>query len=683
MADKKLTEEQLQALQTMGASLSTLVIPPAAILPFQDLLQDTTKIKQQEAQRMFPGADPNLFDYTRGGTLPGKWRDETIPLNERTASSRIFDKDIKRTSTLSPREIYRSKSSLPEYLSGRPGTPSPELGSFANAISNKAIFPEGDIQAITVTPGPNPGRFTQDYAEILADKLGKTLNEYQQEQWDSGKNTTRLQNKIETLTAKTPGTAGYIWGNTEYPQYSYAEGNWGLGQKLAGENPSMYLSRINADPSKEAKYLYTGDILTEGSNIEPRVRFKQYEELGPGTGPSWGVASNKDISFRKDLIGARGELTTGDLQALLAERGLPFEYQTQSSGGPRKKPGDVLQANLETLASSENISPSQAAEKYARLIPNVGEPVTPPTAAVSARGGEFPVQGQMASPFGRFAAKTDLRQIGILPPGDKATYSPFTVDEFTTSFQHINPRYGASSLKELTPSRVVPALPGSLFDEDFIEGTYQLIINRDALRPQAANKLLNKRVANLVEQSKPIQGLGLGGLAAGAIGTAMDPAVIDALARGDYQQAGTTAAVNTAVGSAVGGGTAKALQGLRAAGYARPAAIVGGGLPVAAGALAGLGIIETSEALNRAYKGQTGKDWITRNQPASPNSTYTGPTPTIQPRMGTAILNGKPVQVPYGSVAGTRTVGRPWWDKAGSGFQNLLNRFNAGSIIGR
>jgi hypothetical protein len=401
------------------------------------------------------------------------------------------------------------------------------------------------------------------------------------------------------------------------------------------------LSRINADPSNEARYLYTSDILK--GKLEPRAPFKQYEDLGLGTGPSWGVAPNKDISFRKDLIGARGELTTGDLQALLAERGLPFKYQTQGGPESRKRPGDILEANLETLASSENISPSQAAEKYARLIPNVGEPSTPPTTAVSAKRGEFPVQEQMASPFGHFASKTDLRQLGILPRGDKAQYSPFAVDEFTA----------------------------------------QPNINRDALRPLAANKLLNKTVANLIEQSKPIQGLGLGGLAAGAIGTAMDPAVIDALARGDYQQAGTTAAFNTAVGSAVGGGTAKALQGLRAAGYARPAAIVGGGLPVAAGALGGLGIIETSRALNRAYKGQTGKDWITRNQPASPNSTYTGPTPTIQPRMAAAILNGKTVQVPYGSVAGTRTVGRPWWDKAGSNFQNLLNRFNAGSIIGR
>jgi len=687
MSDKKLTEEQLKAIQAMGATASTLGIPFATTLPFQDLLQsnELSKIKQQEAMRMFPQADPNLFDYTRSGNT-------VIPLNEQRASSRVFGKDIKTSSPLSARQIYRSQASFPEYLSTRPGPPSPELGSFASAISNKTIFPEGDIQAITVTPGPNPGRFAKDYAEILADKLGKTLNEFESgTEWNN--EALRQVRKIDTLSNKIPGAAGYVWGNIDKPQYTYAEGNWGQGQKILQENPSIYLSRINADPSKEATYLYTGDVLPKGQieekgylTVDPRARFKRYEDLGPGTGPSWGITESRgsagDIHFRKDLIGARGELTTGDLQALLNERGLRVEYQTQSKSGATKKPGDVLRANLETLAQSENISPSQAAEKYARLIPNVGEPATPPTPAITARVGEFPVQGQMVSPFGRFAAKTDLRQLGILPPGDKATYSPFTVDEFNYVFQPKTTRYNASSLKEITPSKVVPASPSSVFDDDFIEGVYQYNINRDVLRPQAANKLLNKTTKNLIEQAKPVRGLGLGGLATGGILTAMDPAVIDAMARGDYQQAGTTAALNTAIGSVTGGATAKGLQALQAAGYARPAAAIGSTLPVVGGALAGLGLVETGKALNRVYRGQTGKDFPTRNQPPTPTP-YTGPTPSIQPRIGKAILNGRLVDVPYGSVAGTKTVGRPWWDKAGSAFGNLLNRFNAGSIIGR
>jgi hypothetical protein len=120
-----------------------------------------------------------------------------------------------------------------------------------------------------------------------------------------------------------------------------------------------------------------------------------------------------------------------------------------------------------------------------------------------------------------------------------------------------------------------------------------------------------------------------------------------------------------------------------------PQALAVGGAIAAAPALApvattvggSIAIAKAANAVDEAYRQTTGKSWMQRNQPASPNSTYTGPTPTIQPRTGTAILGGKPVQVPYGSVAGQRKVGRPWWDTAGSRFQSLLNSFSP--IIGR
>lgn len=689
---KQLTKEQEDALKLAGALSATISIPATSILPFQDLIDGTQRIKLTEAQRLFPQADPAIFNPSKNITSK-----EIVPVEQGIANIRSFGKN------LNLEELYRGKKFFPEYLNAPPGAPNPELGTYQQAIGNKAIFPEGDIQAITVTPGPNPSRFAQDYSEILADKLGKTHFQYEQFTAPGGplhtskgpettKELARLENKLEVLSSKTPGTAGYVWGNINQPQYSYAEGNWGLGQKIAEENPAIYISRINADPSKEAKYLYTGDIL-EIPYKEPRARFKQYEDLGPGTGPSWGVTESKgsagDIHFRKDLIGARGELTAGDLQALLAERNLPFVFQTRQNtpvaGRTRatKKPGDVLRTNLETLAKAEDLTPYQTIERFARLVPNVGAPSTPSTPAVTGRLSEFPAQGQAMSPFGNLASKVSLRQLGILPPSDKATYKAFTVDDFDTTFNYRYPRYGASTVKEISPSRVVEAsIPGSsIFENDFIPGTYEVEINRDVLRPKAANKLLNKTVENLIKQSEPLRGLGIGGLATGAIATAADPAVIGALARGDYTQAGTTAAINTTIGSAIGGATGKGLQLLRNAGYARPAAAIGSALPLAGGVLAGLGAVETGKALNRVYKAQTGKDWVTRNQPASPYSTYAGPTPTIQPRMGTAILGGRPVQVPYGSVAGEKRVGRPWWDKAGSQFQGLLNRFNP--IIGR
>jgi hypothetical protein len=698
-------QEALKLTGSLGAA--GLAIPVATMLPFANYLNDTSKIKKQEAMRMFPQADPNMFSVAKQNIVPfSNYLSDShvIPLNQKEASSLVFEKYVDTRSPLNINNIYKGMQSFPAYLSAQPGASSSELGSYQQAISNAAMFPEGSIQALTVTPAPNPGRFAKDYAEVLADKLGKTINEREFVDQNFNpieefKDPLKLQSKIDTLTKKIPGTAGYVWGNIDRPQYSYAEGNWGLGQKEKGVNPSLYASRINADPTREADYLFTSNVLT-GGGVDPRVKFKHYPDLGPATGPSYGIAPNEDISFRKDLIEARGELTTGDLQALLAERNLPFAYQSlktipDKTGTVRNKnpigytvkgytetvnkPGDILRQNLERLAEAEKITTSQAVEKFARLVPNVGEPATPPTSAVTGRVGEFPVQGQAISPFGKFASKTDLRQIGILPPSDKATYSAFKVDEFDKLFNHVYPRYGASNIQQLD-TYSTPVNPLDPFGKAE-EGLDELVINRDVLRPQAANKLLNRTVANLVEQSKPIQGLGLGGLATGAVATAMDPAVIDALSRGDYGQAATTAAVNTGVGSAVGGATAKGLQLLRNAGYARPAAAIASALPVAGGVLAGLGAVETGKALNRAYRSQTGKDFVTRNQPASPNSTYTGPTPTIQPRTGTAILSGKPVQVPYGSVAGQRKVGRPWWDTAGSKFQGLLNSFSP--IIGR
>lgn len=673
-------KQKEEALKTLGAlGFFGAAAPVASILPFQNLLEDTTKIKQKEAQRMFPGAAPDLFDSSRGGVFANR---TLVPLDQSIASSRVFDKTIK---TQNP---YESEKFFQTYLNQQPGKPSPELGSYQQVIANQELFPEGSIQALTVTPGPNPSRFAKDYAEVLADKLGKAINELNSDtSFSLGQefpDDVKLQSKIETLSKKIPGTAGYVWGNIKEPQYSYAEGNWGLGQRLAKENPSVYISKINADPFKEAKYLYTSDIL-KNNKVDPRVEFLQQQDMGPGTGPSWGVADSKDISFRKDLINVRGELTTGDLQALLAERNLPFEYQSvrntsyKNKSVPTKKPGYVLRRNLEKLAEAENITPYQAIEKFSRLVPNVGEPSTPPTPAVIGRESEFFTEGPALNPAGTFASKTDLRQLGILPPAEKAKYSPFTVDELDAQFNYVYPRHGASTLTKVD-SYSAPVDYSDPF-ATFLDDQYKLEINRDKLRPQAANKLLDKTTKNLIEQSKPIQGLGLGGLATGAIATAMDPAVIDALSRGDYQQAGTTAALNTAIGSTIGGATAKGLQTLRAAGYARPAAAVGAVLPAAGGVLAGLGAVETGKALNRAYKAQTGKDWVTRNQPASPYSTYSGPTPTIKPRMGTAVLNNKPIQVPYGSVAGERKVGRPWWDKAGTQFQNLLNSFSP--LIGR
>ena len=105
--------------------------------------------------------------------------------------------------------------------------------------------------------------------------------------------------------------------------------------------------------------------------------------------------------------------------------------------------------------------------------------------------------------------------------------------------------------------------------------------------------------------------------------------------------------------------------------------------PVATGIGGGMAITRAANAVDEAYSQTTGKSWTQRNRPTNTYSTYTGPTPTIQPRTGTAFLGGKPIEVPYGSIAGQKTVGRPWWDKAGSQIEKIANLLNSGSIIGR
>ena len=681
--EERRKEESLKAIGTLGTA--ALTIPAATILTFQDYLNDTSKIKEQEAMRMFPQADPSILKRVAAS---GRQVSNLIPESQKVSQARLYNVErFSHAPNLVRDDIYKRDKFYPGFLDARPGLPSAELGSYQETIKNKSLLPEETLEALTVTPGPNPGRFAKDYVEILADKLGKTINQLQADEsfspTGSWVDEEAAFKKIESLSSKIPGTAGYVWGNLDKPQYSYAEGNRSLGQKETGSNPALYVSQINADPLKEADYLYTSNILT-GKGLDPRVKFKHYPDLGPGTGPSYGVAENKDISFRKDLISARGELTTGDLQALLAERNLPFAYQTLKTKNNNytgtERPGNVLRENLERLAKAENITESQAIKQFARYVPNVGDPSIPSTPAVTGRASEFPVEGPGMSPFGRFASKTDLRQIGILPPSDKASYKAFNVDEFDQVFKYVYPRYDASNIQPVDTytTSVNPLDPFGKTKE----GLDELIISRDKLRPMAANKLLNRTVNNLIEQAKPIKSLGLGGLATGGIATAMDPAVIDALSRGDYMQAGTTAALNTTIGSVVGGATAKGLQALQALGYARPAAAVASSLPLAGGVLSGLALGETGKAINRVYKQNTGKDWADRNKPKD-YDLYTGATPTIQPRTGTAILGGRPVQVPYGSIAGQKTVGRPWWDKAGSQIEKFANLLNSGSIIGR
>ena len=204
------------------------------------------------------------------------------------------------------------------------------------------------------------------------------------------------------------------------------------------------------------------------------------------------------------------------------------------------------------------------------------------------------------------------------------------------------------------------------------------------------------------------------GLATGAALGALSPEVSQALVQGDYKEAAGLTARDAFIGAGTNlaaKGVSRGLQRAVPQFAARVLPAIGSTANVAIPAAVGAGLFmqgQQGSPLNRLVNAASNtpiglkvnpetdvgrmagraisneaQAWMTRNTPASPHSTYTGPTPAIKPRMATAILNGKPIQVPYGSVAGERKVGRPWWDVAGSTLQGAANSLNLGSIIGR
>ena len=203
-------------------------------------------------------------------------------------------------------------------------------------------------------------------------------------------------------------------------------------------------------------------------------------------------------------------------------------------------------------------------------------------------------------------------------------------------------------------------------------------INVSALRSDLAKGFLNDRLINfnkpIITPNSPTYRIGRGIVNASKVGlTDLIPS--REVVRNMYNNQPLEAVKNYSTEFI--GGVPQALA--VGAGVAAAPALA----PVAAGIGGGMAITRAANAVDEAYRQTTGKSWAQRNRPTNTYSTYTGPTPTIQPRTGTAFLGGKPIEVPYGSIAGQKTVGRPWWDKAGSQIEKFANLLNSGSIIGR
>ena len=632
------TETRKKLNTDLQKDLSTIApgaVAALASIPFVSYAEQAFKpnapeflqqYKSRLASEQYPQLDPKGFQPPEYGIQA------TFPPSQKEFYKRVVGKNI-------PSTLDNLK-----WLVNEPSSPSSELGSYTPPIVPELPHGNDNIaQIITVTPGANPSRFQDKPINNLLSNYAnaiKARNEFEvsPRNLDSHNNVLEERNivteNLRTARENLPTQGGYIWGNSGKPQYSYAVGNTALSAPIKTENPSIYVSQFPIDYQKNAPYQRTDEI-----NNNPLVRPFTSKEPVDST-PTWGAREGDineivDVHFRGDLITNRGELTTGDLQALLKERNLPFEYAIenhplsdefkygQGRFGNYYDPGHLLKTNLKRLASHEGLSPYQTIEKFARKVPALGEAATPPTPGV-------------------------IGQKSFTKP---ASYAP---DSFGLSGKYLN-KLGYIGAEN-------PKTGRGIFSSSIPD--------------------LNKNLDLTVADTKAK--LSVPGIVTGLASTTFDPEVIDALSQGNYKNALFKGMSNVGMGAAIGAGIDAGKAALVNAGYVRPALALAETLPVAAGVGGGLGLIATGQALNRAYKTRTGTDWITRNQPNA-RSYVPAPeiTPTIQPRMGKAVLNNKIVQVPYGSVAGTKAVGRPWWDQLGSKATDFANLLNRGSIIGR
>lgn len=181
------------------------------------------------------------------------------------------------------------------------------------------------VDNITVTPGPNPGRFA----------------------------TSELTS-IDTDEAQ--GSKGYIWGNPETPQWTYASGNWNKNPNTT-PNPALYMTRLDLPPENKGRFKRTDEVIQDPTLIEKR----QWGQRG-GT-------SEGDLYFPKENIKARGEVTAADLYTKIKNYG--FDPGPMSIN--EKDPGGYFQNLADKLATLEGTPERPMPMK--EMLENIATPV--------------------------------------------------------------------------------------------------------------------------------------------------------------------------------------------------------------------------------------------------------------------------------------------------------------------
>lgn len=125
--EERTKEKALKTIGTLGTA--ALTIPAATILTFEDYLNNTNKIKEQEAMRMFPQADPSILKGV--ANKRNKRVVNLISENQKVAQSRLYNIErFNNAPNLVRDDIYKRDKFYPGFLDTRPGLPSAELGSY-------------------------------------------------------------------------------------------------------------------------------------------------------------------------------------------------------------------------------------------------------------------------------------------------------------------------------------------------------------------------------------------------------------------------------------------------------------------------------------------------------------------------------------------------------------------------
>jgi len=187
--------------------------------------------------------------------------------------------------------------------------------------------------SITVTPGFNPGRFA--IPELTPSEI------------------------------EEGGAKGYIWGNPDEPQWSYAQGNYNKNPSTT-TNPTLYLTKLDLPPENKGGFKTTGEVEQDPTLIENR----QWGQRG-----QWGQRDGGDLFFPKESVKARGEVTAMDLYTKIKSYG--FEPEPIDFNNPALS----FEKLAKRLATIEGVPGSPMPIK--QMLENIATPV--PALGISER----------------------------------------------------------------------------------------------------------------------------------------------------------------------------------------------------------------------------------------------------------------------------------------------------------